>query len=442
MPTSPNQPSPRIYYGWIIVGAMFAVNVAVHASANFTFGLFLKPMSEDLGVSREAISWLQTARLFSGGLTAILIGRYLDRHGARLMLPAAATVVALAMITLRWTDDLWQMVVVFVIVGSAGLAGPGSLMTSVPVSKWFIRKRGRATALAASGLGIGGFIFAPLHQGLIDSFGWRGAWAISGLILMAVVIPMGLVFVRRTPEDHGLLPDGEQPHGGGVDAQEQSAADPATVQVHDREQSWTHREALRTASMWKMLVAYMLLALGMGGFIGHRFAFWSDRGFDESTIAWTLALDSLVFASSMLLAGFLVDRYPVRLVGAVAALIQILGVLATITLDNALGLYATAVAVGLGGGANGVVQIHIWPTYFGRAHIGSIRGIVVPTTLAGMGLGLPLVGRIYGVTGSYYPAFWMSIGLLAAAAFLLVTATPPKRRTAASASSTATQGAG
>ena len=432
MLTSPGQPSPRFYYGWIIVGAMFAVNVAVHASANFTFGFFLKPMSEDLGVSREAISWLQTARMFSGGVTAILIGRLLDRHGARLILPAAATVVALAMITMLWTDELWQLVLIFIVIGSAGLAGPGALMTSVPVSKWFIRKRGRATAMAAAGLGVGGFIFAPLHQGLIDSFGWRAAWSISGLILLAIVVPLVLVFIRRTPEDRGLLPDGEPSLG-------HNPSDTASVATHHGEEQWTVREALRTVTMWKVLTAYMILALAMGGFMVHRAAFWSDRGFDQGVIAWSFSLDSIVFAGAMLLAGFLVERYPVRLVGAGAALFQILGVLITMRFNSTLGLYAAAMAVGLGAGTNGVVQIHIWPTYFGRAHIGAIRGIVVPTALVGMGLSPPLVGRIYDVVGSYFPAFWMSVALISIAVVLLASAKPPKRKHAPSESSAAAQ---
>ncbi len=419
MTTSPRRPQPRFYYGWVIVGALFSVNVALHASANFTFGVFLKPMSEDLEVSRGAISFLQTARMLSGGLTALFIGRLLDRHGARLMLPIAAVIIGVAMISLRWAGDFWAIVLLFMVIGGAGLAGPGALMTSVPLAKWFIRKRGRATAIAAAGLGIGGVAFAPIHQSLIDSFGWRAAWTISGVILIAIIVPAGLLFVRRSPEDHGLLPDGERP----FEPSEETPTEPVAA----REEQWTPREALHTATMWKLLGAYMAISLAMGGFMVHRIPFWEDRGFDRGLIAWSFSLDALIFSGSILAAGVLVDRFPVRLVAAVATLFQIGGILFSLAFDSTFGLFATAVSVGLGAGTNAVVQIHIWPTYYGRRFVGTIRGIVVPTTLIGVGFSPPLYGFIFDSAGTYVPAFWMGVGLIALAAALLASAAPPRR---------------
>jgi len=419
MITPPPRPLPHYYYGWVIVGALFSVNVALHASANFTFGVFLKPMSEDLEVSRGAISFLQTARMLSGGLTALFIGRLLDRYGARLMLPIAAVIVGLAMISLQWAGDLWAITLLFMVIGGAGLAGPGALMTSVPLAKWFIRKRGLATAISAAGLGIGGVAFAPIHQSLIDAFGWRTAWTISGVILMVIIVPAGLLFLRRSPEDLGLLPDGEQP----FEPNEGSPATPASV----REEQWTPREALRTATMWKLLLAYLAISLAMGGFMVHRIPFWEDRGFDRGLIAWSLSLDALIFSGSILAAGVLVDRFPVRLVAAVATLFQIGGILFSLAFDSTFGLFATAASVGLGAGTNAVVQIHIWPTYYGRRFVGAIRGIVVPTTLIGVGFSPPLFGFIFDSTGTYVPALWMGVGLIALAAALLASAGPPRR---------------
>ena len=123
----------------------------------------------------------------------------------------------------------------------------------------------------------------------------------------------------------------------------------------------------------------------------------------------------------------LVDRFPVRFVGAIAMLFQIGGILFSIAFASTFGLFATAVAVGLGAGTSAVVQIHIWPTYYGRRSVGAIRGIVVPTTLIGTGFSPPLVGFIFDSTGTYIPAFWMGVGLIALAAVLLASAGPPRR---------------
>ena len=210
LPTLPLRRS-RVFYDWYVVGALFDTNFAVHATGMFSFGVFLKPISDDLEVSRGAISWALTVRLLASGVTSLLIGRLLDRHGARLLIPAAASLAGVALLTLGLVEHFWQFFLLFTVVGLSGVTAPGNLLTTVPVAKWFVQKRGRATSFASAGLGIGGTVFAPVHTLLIDSFGWRTAWVASGIILMVIVIPITLAFVRRTPEDMGLRPDGAAP---------------------------------------------------------------------------------------------------------------------------------------------------------------------------------------------------------------------------------------
>ena len=92
--------------------------------------------------------------------------------------------------------------------GLVGMSGPGALVTSVPVLKWFVRDRGRAIAFTSLGIPIGAVLFVPLTQILIDGVGWRMAWVVLAIIGVAVIVPLSAVFVRRQPEDMGLLPDG------------------------------------------------------------------------------------------------------------------------------------------------------------------------------------------------------------------------------------------
>ena len=412
---------PRVFYGWYVVGALFMTNFAVHATGMFSFGVFLRPISEDLEVSRGALSWALTVRLLASGVTSLLIGRLLDRHGARLLIPVAAAVAGTAMLTLGLVEHFWQFFLLFTVVGLSGVTAPGNLLTTVPVAKWFVHKRGRATSFASAGLGIGGTVFAPVHTLLIDSFGWRTAWVASGVILMVIVIPITLTFVRRTPEDMGLRPDGARDEAP-FDSP-QGAPSPARSQ---EEAAWTVREALRTATLWKVLFVYMFVAFSVGGFMVHRMPFWEDRGFDRTLIAATFALDAAVFFVAILTAGFLVERFSPRYVGAVAMTGQLTGVVLTILFDATWALWAAAFAVGAGAGTNAVVQVHIWPTYYGRAFIGAIRGIVLPTTLAGQALGAPFAGYVFDAFGTYMPAFWTSAALIVTASLLLASAAPPR----------------
>lgn len=105
----------------------------------------------------------------------------------------------------------WQVIAVFGLLGMTGLAAPQNMMTSVPVAKWFERKRGLALALAVSGLGIGGVFFLPFTQWLLDSVGWRTTWVIMAVMFMAMAIPLSAIFLRRQPEDMGLEVDGRRP---------------------------------------------------------------------------------------------------------------------------------------------------------------------------------------------------------------------------------------
>ncbi|MBM3940649.1 MAG: MFS transporter [SAR202 cluster bacterium] len=411
---------PRIFHGWWIVLALFMSNFAVEATAIFSFAVFLRPMSEDLNISRQAISWVMAARRLASGAASIAIGRFVDRHGGRWMIAGALVIASLATAALGLVQNTGHFLVLFIVIGLSAVTMPGNLLTSVPVQKWFVRKRGRATGFVTSGFGIGAMVFVLLHQQLIDTIGWRQTWVISGALTAALSLPLVLLFVRRAPEDMGLRPDGDDPATAPV-----AGARPRPA--YAAEQSWTSREALRTFSMWKILAAYVLVSFAMGGLQLHRAAFWEDRGYGRDLVATSYSIDSLIFFLAILGAGFLVERFPVRYVAGFAMTFTIVGVALMIAVNATWVLFASAVLLGVGQGTSSVMQVHIWPAYYGRAHIGTIRGYIVPAILVAQALGAPFAGFFYDATGSYDWAFWISGAAVAISGVLLVSAKPPHR---------------
>ena len=131
------------------------------------------------------------------------------------------------MVGLAYTREAWQLMVLFSIMGLVGMSGPGALTTSVPPSKWFVRSRGKALAVTAVGVSLGALIFVPLTQILIDKYTWNISWIILAIIGVVIVVPLSVIFVRRQPEDMGLLPDGDNP------------VDVPAVEAIDDEFSWT-----------------------------------------------------------------------------------------------------------------------------------------------------------------------------------------------------------
>lgn len=253
-----------IFYGWVIVAVMWLVNFSTMATGSLSFGLFVIPMGGELGMSRGLLGWAVTARQLAAGISSFLVGRLIDRYGPRVLIPVSATIIGIALLAMSRVDSPWQVIAIFGLMGLTGLAAPQNIMTSVPVAKWFDRKKGLALALAVTGLGIGGVFFLPFTQWLLGSVGWRTTWVIMAVMFMAMSVPLSAIFLRRQPEDMGLETDGRRPAPGLAGRAGQ--AGPAVPE----EVSWTVQEAFRTATMWKLLLAFALAGIAQGETSVHR----------------------------------------------------------------------------------------------------------------------------------------------------------------------------
>ena len=151
-----------MFYGWVIVAVMWLVNFSTMATGNLSFGLFVIPMGGDLSMSRSQFGWAVTTRRMAAGLSSYFVGRLLDRYGPRVLIPVSAVLIGIGLMALSRVNAPWQVIVISGVLGMSGLAAPQNIMTSVPVAKWFQRKRGLALALATSGIGTGGRVFLPI----------------------------------------------------------------------------------------------------------------------------------------------------------------------------------------------------------------------------------------------------------------------------------------
>lgn len=280
--------------------------------------------------------------------------------------------------------------------GVVGLNGPGALVTTVPATKWFVRQRGRALAWMSLGVPLGGILFVPLTQIFIDAYGWRQAWVLLALIGAGPIVPLALLFVRRQPEDLGLWPDGAPPletAPGGRRAGRESR----------EERSWTRAEALRSTVFWRLVLAFGLVSLAVSSVAIHRIPSFLDRGLEARLVSYATALDAAAAGLSTFGLGLLVQRLPARFVGAGGFLLLALASGLTIVADTHPVMFAAMITFGLGIGALMLMQNHLWTAYFGRRHLGSIRGAVTPITLLLGGAGAPLAGCVRDLTGSYTP---------------------------------------
>ena len=163
----------KIYYGWIIVVVMGIISFVSMGLLSLNFGLFIKPMGDDLGIGRATFGFAQSAMMISAAVSAPFVGKLIDRYGTRLLLPIAATITISSIFILSQSDSSIQIIIVFIVMGLMNFNNPGNMFTSIPILKWFVKNRGKALSFSSLGIPIGAIVFIPLTQILINNNGWQ-----------------------------------------------------------------------------------------------------------------------------------------------------------------------------------------------------------------------------------------------------------------------------
>ncbi len=395
----------RAFYGWAIVYTSFFISIAQVPMYGPVFSVFVKPIEEDLGWSRSAIILAFTVGSLGGSLLAAAIGSTLDKYGARPIMAGAGVVAAAGLLGVAAMGEPWHFWIAYGAARAASVAGVG-LGMSIAIANWFIRKRGRATALRAAGQRGGQAIVPLLILPVLLLMGWRESFMVFAAATLLFVAVPSLLFIRRRPEDHGLYPDGD----AGADGD----AGPADGRTAAREYSWTLGQVRRTRTLWMLTLG---MSMGLAAQIAinvHAVANFQDKGVSEGLAVTVASVFTGVAALSMAGWGALLERVHVRYATMMAMSLFVLAMGVLLVADTYPLAVAFAVLFGLGTGGWTVSQMIMVPNYFGRLHAGAIKGFISP--IEGLvGISGPLIAAfIYDTTKSYDAAF---IG--AAAAFAI-----------------------
>jgi len=242
-----------------------------------------------------------------------------------------------------------------------------------------------------------------------------------------LVVAPSLLFMRRRPEDMGLLPDGgsaAQPEAGSP-AGETRSAKARSMAANDA--VWTRRDALGTSAFWLIVITFGVSHVGVTGLNLHVFSFVSDQGHPVMVAALVMSLIAIMQFSTPIAWGLLAERVNIaRLIGA-KFLIQAAGVLLALSDPGLVSLYTGFLLYGVGMGGTAILAEMIWANYFGRASLGKIRGMGSLITSAFSAGGPPFFGLLFDATQSYDLSFSIFIGMLFASAGLSLFLRPPKK---------------
>lgn len=395
-----------VFLGWRMVAVAFFVDFIAVGFFFYSYGVFFKAIAEEFGDSRFGIAIGITLTQAVGAVLAPFIGRALDRYPLKRVIACGATSMGIGFFSLGFVETALQFYLVLSVFVGFGAGAMGQLATSKLVSNWFVRRRGTALGVAATGISVAGMVMPAVSAWLIGSYGWREGFMAYGVITICLVLPIVLRLVISRPEDVGLLPDG---------AMRVAGAPPPTPVVPART-----AEFLRNRNFWVLLTIIGLLFCIQSATLVHMVPLLTDGGISLVGASVVASITAAFGVAGKLGYGYLIDRWPVRSALWLAIGFQFAGQLVMLLLP---GYWWFVVGAGLFGfGMGGVVPMQgaVVGAAFGRESFGRVLGAMRPPMAVIHLAGTPFAGFIYDTYQTYTPAYVTFLGLYVLAAIVVL----------------------
>ncbi len=383
----------KFYYGWMMV---FMSGLAFFVSApgqTYSISVFINAYNQEFGYSSTLISSGYSIATTISGLSLIFMGRAVDRFGPRKMMIIAGGMLGIAAFYNSFVSNIVMIFIGFFLLRYFG-QGSLTLIPNALVPQWFEKKRAFSISLAGIGNLLATLSIPAFNYFMINAIGWQQAWRVWSLILLVGFVPIVYFFVVNRPEDIGIPMENDLTNGD-------DDAVKASLAKMERN-SFTLKQALKTKEFWFAGIIGMIPSMFTTGITFHFFSMMSLRGVSNNHASIIIGLVALPAFIMPFIARLVIDRYPVKYVFSVTLVFMILSMVwLAFAVNNAITammfilFYGTAVAV------QAVALNVLWPNYFGRLYLGSIRGAATVFMVLGSALGPLPFGVGYDLTGGY-----------------------------------------
>ena len=281
---------PRVFYGWWVVTAAFAVTFVGFGSA-YTFSAFVESLQRDFGASRGSVSLVFSLAGFLYFGLGIVSGPLADRFGSRRLAVAGMILTGLGLAAASLARNLTEVYAAYGLGVGLGV-GCAYVPAIGAVQRWFVRRRGLASGLAVSGIGVGTLVMPPLATLLIASLGWRGAYLVLGIF--AAVIGGGLsLLIENDPRDRNLGADGDPPQPGAASSRTEGAS---------------VSEAIRSRRFISLYAACLICSFGVFVPFVHLVPYARDHGVAAASAVLLLGIIGIGSTAGRFFLGGLADR--------------------------------------------------------------------------------------------------------------------------------------
>lgn len=406
------------FYGWVVLVISTLGVLSSIPGQTMGVSVFTDALLEATGLSRLAFSNAYLTGTLISGLALTLGGGWLDRFGVRITvfgacLGLAATLCFLAQADrlARWlaaaieADDAAPVAWVLLALGFTALRFMGqgmlTLASRTTLARWFVRRRGLVAAISGAFVSFG-FAAAPLGLDFwIGAAGWRGAWQGMAIMLGLGMGLVGLLFLRDTPEECGLRPDGDP-------ALADDASEAALIAERAAaEREFTRPEAMRTGAFWLVSLGLATHAMVGTGLTFHIVDLGAEAGLARAG-AVAIFLPIAVLATPVgFLAGAALDRLPVRLLMLAMMLSEVVMYAGMAFWSIPVAGWLGVLGWGLSSGCFGPLSAAAMPAYFGRRHLGAIQSAQMASLVIGSALGPAVLAAFRDVFGTYRPGLLM-----------------------------------
>jgi MFS family permease len=404
-----------LFYGWIVVAAS-ALIVCIGMGALFSLGVLLKPMADDMGWSRGAISSVALLNWIAMGLGSFVWGALSDRIGTRGVAVAGGLLLGLGLVLSSQVRALWQLYVTFGFLVGFAVGAFYAPLTST-ATKWFTARRGLAVALVSAGIGVGILAIAPLARALTSLWDWRVALLVIGDLAWLVIVPVALL-IREEPGDVGAVAMGGSSGSG---------------------PEYSTRDVLAAPQFWAIALTHFACCAAHSGPIFHMVTHATDQGIGAMAAATALGVSGLASIAGRVGGGVLADRVGIKPTLLAGLALQAVMVLLYLVVRDVGLFYGLSIVFGVAYG--GVMPLYALVTreYFGERVMGAAYGAVFLVSTLGMGIGSYAGGWLYDRLGSYAWLYGGSFLVGAVAVTLALTFRPPRPAPASLAPAPATR---